>query len=59
MSKEITKLIVTAPNINDAVTMLLDEYNGYGYVVIKKETVPIGYNLHEVYVIEGHIGETE
>ena len=59
MSKEITKLIVTTSNLTDAITMLLDEYNEYSYVVVKKGTVPIGFSLHEVYVVEGHIGEND
>ena len=59
MSKEKIKLIVTTSNLTDAITMLLDEYNEYSYVVVKKGTVSIGFNLHEVYVVEGHIGENE
>ena len=59
MSKEITKLIVTTSNLTDAITMLLDEYNEYDYVVVKKGTVPIGFSLNEVYVVEGHIGDND
>ena len=59
MSKEITKLIVTTLNLTDAITMLLDEYNEYSYVVVKKGTAAIGFSLHEVYVVEGHIGDSD
>ena len=59
MSKEITKLIVTTSNLTNAITMLLDEYNEYSYVVVKKGTATIGFSLHEVYVVEGHIGEND
>ena len=29
------------------------------YVVVKKGTATIGFSLHEVYVVEGHIGEND